>query len=71
MGWSRGSDILEQIWKMQRGYIQTRHRRRVFTKLAEIFWNSDCDTLYELICDNWPEVEPALREIGYIDEDDE
>jgi len=70
MGWNRGSDILDQIWKFQRGYIKAQDRSEVFTKLAEIFWNNDCDILDELICDNWPEVEPALRDIGYIDEDE-
>tara|TARA_S200002703_G_scaffold151802_1_gene151575 strand:+ start:934 stop:1164 length:231 start_codon:yes stop_codon:yes gene_type:complete len=71
MGWSRGSEILQQVWKAQRGYIQTRCRQRAFERIAEVFWDNDCDTLEELICDEWPEIKAALEKIGYLEEEEE
>lgn len=72
MGWSSGSGILSDLWEDIREYVPEDKRRALFGKLADIFWNHDCDTLYEIMDDHdWPEVEPALRDIGYLTEDDE
>ena len=69
MGWASGGAILEEIWREIRGFLPEDKRVSVFAKLADVMWENDCDTLDYMISDDWPEVEPALIEIGYLDKD--
>ena len=70
MGWGRGSEILEDVWADVRAYIPEEKRQEVLSKLCDTFWRHDCDTLEEIETPLWPEVMPALRQIGYLEDDD-
>lgn len=69
MGWASGSAILEEIWREVREFIPEPKRANIFEKLARVMWDGDCDTLDELISDEWPEVEQGLIQLGYLDKD--
>jgi hypothetical protein len=49
MGWSGGSEMAEEIWRLVGGKIAKPHRKRVARALISIFENQDCDTIDE--CD--------------------
>lgn len=71
MGWARGSGMLEEIWEFLRPRVSIGERVLVFNRLAKIFLDNDCDTLDEIVKDEWPEVELALRDLGWIEDEDE
>ncbi len=59
MGWASGSGILLRVWGEIRDLVPETNRVTVLANLMGIFSDEDCDTLDEVICDDWPESQPA------------
>jgi hypothetical protein len=47
MGWCRGSEIAEDVWKLMRPFVYVKERKRIARKLIDIFENHDADTMEE------------------------
>jgi len=69
MGWGSGSEILRRVWNEIRLAHHINERPLVLAKLINIFWDHDCDTFDDLADEDWPELEPALKVAGWINED--
>jgi hypothetical protein len=60
MGWASGSGILANVWATVREFVPTEKRGEVLATLMGVFANEDCDTLEEVIDDDWPESQAAF-----------
>lgn len=47
MGWARGSEIAEDLWKILRLYIAPKNQRSVAKNIIKLFEAHDCDTMEE------------------------
>lgn len=63
MGWASGSSLLIEVWSLVRQCLEEPDDRVSYLKqLMVLFADHDCDTLEEVVCDEWPESEKAYRE---------
>lgn len=67
MGWSGGSEMMEQIIAVLRPELGDKARERIYPKLIRIFEDQDCDTLCE--CDSDPVFVKCLKKLGYMADD--
>ncbi len=61
MGWASGSSLLMSVWESVRDHIDGEDRAEVLCELMHAFAESDCDTLNEVVRDDWPEADEAYR----------
>lgn len=47
MGWSGGSELAFNIWKLVRPMTTSANRKKTAKKIVDLFENEDCDTMYE------------------------
>ena len=47
MGWSGGSAIAEDVWKLVRGYVPESQRQEIALAIIDRFESEDCDTMDE------------------------
>jgi hypothetical protein len=47
MGWTRGSEIANDVWEAVGKYVPDEHKRDVARELVDIFESHDCDTMDE------------------------
>lgn len=47
MGWASGSELAEDLWNTIERYIPTQQKKRVATKIIDLFEMQDCDTIDE------------------------
>lgn len=47
MGWSRGSEVGDEIWFGIREYVPKEHREKVARVIIDALEAQDCDTIYE------------------------
>ena len=66
MGWASGSALLSEVWAVVREYAPITHREEVLLDLMYRFAGRDCDTLDEVMRDDWPETAAAYQ--AYFDE---
>lgn len=75
MGWSGGSSLLRDTWARVRFYVPEADRETLLAVLMEQFSARDCDTLHEVVRDEWPESKPAYQRHraarGWTGDDDE
>lgn len=64
MGWSSGSDLLEEVLRTVLPFISTSEKRKIITKrLIQHFENYDCDTIYELADSRVAKKYPELKRL--------
>jgi hypothetical protein len=69
MGWSTGGDVLQGVLEITNDHVEGRlARRQVMRQLIELFEEFDCDVIYEVFSDKWPELEEVYWEM-YPDEE--
>lgn len=64
MGWSGGSSLLRSVWERVRQYVPEAAREDVLVGLMKDFSRRDCDTLAEVVRDDWPESERAYERVS-------
>lgn len=47
MGWSNGSQLLDEVFEVIKHYTNKTDREIIASQLIEIFENYDCDTIHE------------------------
>jgi hypothetical protein len=62
MGWASGSALLARIWARMRDRIPEDKRVDELAELMFVFGGEDCDTLDEVIDDDWPESKLAYEQ---------
>ncbi len=63
MGWASGSSLFTEVWGCVRDAIPEDKRVNAAARVLLAFEGKDCDTLGECVCDEWPEIEEALKRI--------
>jgi len=63
MGWSGGSSLLSDVWERVRQYVPDDARVDVLAGLMKDFSDRDCDTLAEVVRDDWPESVTAYERV--------
>ena len=73
MGWAGGSSLLTRVWAEVRESIPDVEDRRTIhlANLMAIFADDDCDTLSEVVREEWPESEEAYEMFLARDDDPE
>lgn len=63
MGWASGSDLLTRVWAEVRESIPDKEDARQIhlANLMAVFADEDCDTLAEVVRDEWPESAEAYE----------
>lgn len=61
MGWSSGSQLLSDVWGLVRQRMPTYEREEALFQLMQLFAEYDCDTVGEVVCDEWYETAPAYK----------
>ncbi len=60
MGWSSGTNLIENVWDIVRKEIPEKKRVNILAKIIDAFTDEDWDCVEE-IEDLWPESKKALR----------
>lgn len=47
MGWSRGSELAEDVWERVRKHIPEDQRKQVAGEIIDLFENEDADDFYD------------------------
>jgi hypothetical protein len=61
MGWSSGTAVLREAWASVRQKIPTSDREESLCELMRVFARHDCDTVGEVVCDDWYESAGAYQ----------
>ena len=61
MGWASGSELLSEVWAVVRDHVEDDERADVLLDLMYRFAGHDCDTLSEVIREDWPESAEAYQ----------
>ena len=48
MGWTRGNELADNVWQVFKKYVPAQDRKKVATKLVDLFEDMDCDTICEI-----------------------
>ena len=49
MGWTNGSQLAEDAWKLVRNFIPEKSREEIAYKFIHLFEDEDCDTMDEAV----------------------